>query len=112
MSKELRKIMDISSDKEETSEHSGEGVGRPIAPLPPQRRGGVGESPVSSPRLPRPGAARSRDRSSSNSPLHSGPNSPPSRARANGLMVVNGRGGLSSPAVVRLEDPLFKEQAR
>lgn len=104
VSKELRQIMDISSEQE-TSQHSTRHTIRPGVPLPPQggefplsgsgesplsmvhRGGGVGESPASSPRLLRPGGARRR--SGSLSPLP-GIASPPSQPRRNTIHVSLG----------------------
>lgn len=125
VSKELRKIMDISSDRgdKSDSEDLGESVDtRPSAPIPSHpaevRVGGAGiggESPSSSPRIARPGAAKTRERSNSNGqlppPLHSGAH-PPVR-QGNGVsngMHTGGKGALSSPALIKLGDPVSPEQ--
>ena len=94
MSKELRKIMELSEASDEAEEAGGnEFLKRPMGPpgsIPPPSPpvaamvGGVnikgirlaGEAAMSSPRLQRPGAAKSRDRSNSNKEMSEEPTTP------------------------------------
>ena len=119
--------MDISSERgdKSDSEDMGDSVDtRPSAPLPIHhaavRVGGAGVgggSPSSSPRMTRPGAAKTRERSNSNgqlpSPLHSEAR-PPVR-QGNGLAngtYTGGKGALSSPALIKLGEPFGQEQIK
>ena len=105
VSKELRQIMDISSDRD-NSEHSARPPLRPTAPPPPKglkkspplslnRRGGVGGSPPSS--LRRGGGVGGSPPSSLNRRGGVGGSPPSSLHRSSGV----GRSPVSSPRLLR-----------
>lgn len=93
VSKELRKIMELSEASDDMDEPGKEFLKRPLGPpggVPPPSPpvgamvGGVGikginlagETAISSPRLQRPGAAKSRDRSDNNKEITEQPTTP------------------------------------